>query len=141
MLPSGSGQRLTAVNNAVYGPTGTSVVRSVITIAANNSRIRRAVSAPEFRILAVGYTGNLILRCATITGGRATTDVTEPFGFYLESTGGGCLRLVMESSLSPTAPSPAIPHGDKHARRKLTLPDMDVRESACPTQQQTLEVA
>src|SRR5919206_2410671 len=56
VLPSGSTQTLTAVNNTVYGPTGLPVIRSNITIAGNNSAIRRAGTAPRFRILAVGDT-------------------------------------------------------------------------------------
>ena len=69
VLPSGSTQRLTTVNNTVYGPTGLPVIRSDIIIAGNNSTIRRADSAPRFRIFAVGDNGDLTLRRTTVSGG------------------------------------------------------------------------
>ncbi len=55
---------LTAVNNNTYGPTGLPVITSEITISGGgfNSPIARDSSAPEFRILAVGATGNLTLQ-------------------------------------------------------------------------------
>jgi hypothetical protein len=53
VLPLGSIQRLTAVNNIVYGPTGLPVIRTDITIVGHNSTIRRARTAPEFCIVAV----------------------------------------------------------------------------------------
>src|SRR5215218_2701973 len=68
VLPRGSTQRLTSVNN---DDNGLPVIRSDITIAGNNSTIRRAASAPDFRIFAVGDTGDLMLRRATVSGGVA----------------------------------------------------------------------
>ena len=68
VLPSGSTQTLTAVNNMVYGPTGMPVIRSSITIAGNGSTIRRAGTAPRFRIFAVGRNGNLRLQETTVRG-------------------------------------------------------------------------
>ena len=41
VLPRNSTERLTVVNNTPYGPTGLPVIRSNITIAGNNSIIRR----------------------------------------------------------------------------------------------------
>jgi hypothetical protein len=41
VLPAGSLQRLTQVNNSTYGPTGLPVIRSVITIVGNGSTIAR----------------------------------------------------------------------------------------------------
>src|SRR5215208_3164212 len=69
VLPRGSTQRLTSINNRVYGPTGLPVIRSDITIAGNTSTIRRADSAPRFRIFAVGDNGDLTLRRTTVSGG------------------------------------------------------------------------
>jgi hypothetical protein len=69
LLPAGTTQTLTTVNNTVYGATGLPVIRSVITIAGNNSTIRRASSAPEFRIITVGSHGNLTLQDTTVRGG------------------------------------------------------------------------
>jgi hypothetical protein len=71
VLPSGSTQRLTTINNTVYGPTGLPVIRSDLIIAGNNSTIRRVGTAPRFRIFAVGTTGDLTLRRMTVSGGRA----------------------------------------------------------------------
>ncbi|HKH21430.1 MAG TPA: hypothetical protein VKB53_11220, partial [Gammaproteobacteria bacterium] len=68
VLPSGSTQRLTTVNN---GDNGLPTIRSTITIVGNNSTIRRAPTAPEFRLLYVAETGNLTLNRLTITGGSA----------------------------------------------------------------------
>ncbi len=62
VLPPRSPVSLREANNRVYGPTGLSVIRSQITIAGNGSTIRRVQSAPNFRILAVGDTGDLTLQ-------------------------------------------------------------------------------
>ena len=51
VLPAGSTQTLTEVNNDTYGPTGLPVISSVITIAGQGSTIARASGAPEFRLL------------------------------------------------------------------------------------------
>jgi len=67
VLPRGSTQRLTSVNN---DDNGLPVIRSDITIVGNNSTIRRAGTAPRFRIFAVGDTGDLTLRRTTVSGGR-----------------------------------------------------------------------
>src|SRR5215213_6260736 len=87
VLPSGSTQRLTTVNNTVFGPTGLPVIRSDITIAGHNSTIRRTASAPDFRIFAVGDNGDLTLRRTTVSGGRATR-VTDTSVFYGRKGGG-----------------------------------------------------
>jgi hypothetical protein len=80
VLPRGSTIRLTKVNNEVTdlsggteytSANGLPVIRSDITIAGNNSTIRRVASAPRFRIFAVGNTGDLTLRRTTVSGGRA----------------------------------------------------------------------
>ena len=51
VLPAGSTQTLTEVNNDTYGPTGLPVISSVITIAGQGSTIARESAAPEFRLL------------------------------------------------------------------------------------------
>ena len=72
VLPALSTQNLTRINNAtLYGPTGLPTIRSAITINGNGSTIRRTPTAPAFRILTVGETGNLRLLNTTVTGGRA----------------------------------------------------------------------
>lgn len=70
-LPSGS--TLTTVDNDTYGPTGLPVITSEITISgAFDSAITRDSSAPAFRILAVGASGNLTLRNTTVSEGVAS---------------------------------------------------------------------
>ena len=68
VLPTNSTQTLTAVDN---DDNGLPVIRSTITLVGNNSTIRRAPTAPEFRIVAVAETGNLTLNRLTLTGGSA----------------------------------------------------------------------
>jgi hypothetical protein len=68
VLPVGSLQRLTRVNNSTYGPTGLPVIRSVITIVGNGSTIARTRGEP-FRILAVNSSGKLTLQETTVSGG------------------------------------------------------------------------
>jgi hypothetical protein len=50
VLPRGSTQMLTAVNNTNYGPAGLPTIRTTITIDGNGSTIRRVRTAPRFRI-------------------------------------------------------------------------------------------
>jgi parallel beta-helix repeat protein len=69
VLPRGSTQTLTTVNNTNYGPTGLPTIRSVITIAGNGSTIRHAGTAPKFRILAVAQTGALTLQNTRVSAG------------------------------------------------------------------------
>jgi hypothetical protein len=68
VLPAGSSQTLTTVNNTAYYATGLPVIRSVITIDGNGSTINRASSGPAFRILTVGSHGNLTLQDTTVRG-------------------------------------------------------------------------
>ena len=73
VLSAGSTLTLTSVDNSTYGPTGLPVVASIITIVGQGSTIKRAGAAPDFRLLAVGSTGNLTLQNLTLQGGKATT--------------------------------------------------------------------
>jgi hypothetical protein len=85
VLPAGSTQTLTSINNNTYGPTGLPVIRSAITIAGNGSTIARESSAPEFRLFAVGSTGELTLHETTVSGGIAVSTT----GGALNISGGG----------------------------------------------------
>ena len=69
VLPRGSTQTLTTVNNTNYGPTGLPTVRTPITIAGNGSTIRRVKSAPKFHIFSVAKTGKLTLQKTVVSGG------------------------------------------------------------------------
>jgi hypothetical protein len=69
-LPAASTQILTSIDNGTFGPTGLPVVVSTIVIDGNGSTIARDPSAPAFRILAVGPTGELTLQETTVTRGR-----------------------------------------------------------------------
>jgi hypothetical protein len=92
VLPNRSTQTLTAVNNNPdYGPTGLPIIRSNITIVGNNSTIRRAGTAPRFRILAVARIGNLRLQQTTVSGGVAS-----------RGSGGGGGVLVIGGTLTLT---------------------------------------
>jgi hypothetical protein len=71
VLPAGSTQTLRRAHNDTYGPTGLPVIRSVITIAGQESTIARDSGAPEFRLLAVHSTGDLTLQETTVSGGAA----------------------------------------------------------------------
>jgi hypothetical protein len=59
------------VNDFTYGFTGLPVITSETTIDGGSfgSTIARDSTAPPFRILAVGATGNLILQETTVSGG------------------------------------------------------------------------
>jgi hypothetical protein len=83
VLPAGSTQTLTEVNNRTYGPTGLPVISSVITIAEQGSMIVRTPEVPEFRIVAVG-SGDLTLQETTVSGGVSAPRVEG--GYYI---GGG----------------------------------------------------
>jgi hypothetical protein len=72
VLPANSTHTLTTVNNtALYGSSGLPVIRSDITIDGNGSTIRRAPSAPAFRIFTVAGNGDLTLRRTRVSGGRS----------------------------------------------------------------------
>ena len=75
VLPVGSTQTLTSVNNSTYGPTGLPVISSVMTIVGQGSTITRASGAPEFRLLAVSSTGDLTLQETTVSGGSVVVAV------------------------------------------------------------------
>ncbi len=71
VLSSQSTHTLVTVNNSTNGPTGLPVITSELTIEGNDSAITRD-SALEFRILAVGATGNLTLKDTVVSGGAVT---------------------------------------------------------------------
>lgn len=72
VLPANSIHTLSAINNtAPYGATGLPVIRGSVTIAGNNSTIRRAPNAPVFRIFALGNYSSLSLQNTTVSGGAA----------------------------------------------------------------------
>ena len=79
VLPVGSTQTLTAVQDTAYGPSGVPVISSPITIAGNGSTIQRDEDAPAFRIMTVNFVGELTLQETTITWeGSAVAGVTDP---------------------------------------------------------------
>ena len=88
VLPAGSTQTLTTVNNSTYGPTGLPVISSAITIAGQGSTIRRDSGVPEFRILAIGNIGDLMMQDSIISGGVAPDDA----GVH-SYAGGGVLNV------------------------------------------------
>jgi len=63
----------TAQGYYYYSDTGLPLISSQITIAGNGTKIARKSTAPQFRILAVGYpNGNLTLNKVIISGGSTT---------------------------------------------------------------------
>ena len=83
VLPVGSTQTLTAVQDTAYGPSGVPVISSPITIAGNGSTIQRDEDAPAFRIITVNFVGELTLQETTIRGGVASGDA------FAAADGGG----------------------------------------------------
>ena len=78
--PAGSGADVIELANSAnyeldqvhinhYGPNGLPIVGSTITVAGNNSTIRRAPAAPAFRIFIVNSSGTLMLNDLTLEGG------------------------------------------------------------------------
>jgi hypothetical protein len=64
---------LTAPYDTYYGdPTGLPLITSKITIEGNGAKITRKKSAPSFRLMAVGSTGDLELEKVTLSGGGIT---------------------------------------------------------------------
>jgi hypothetical protein len=106
VLPEGSRQTLTEINNSTFGRTGLPVVASTITIDGAGSTIMRSGVASDFRILAVNSAGNLTLRQTTVSGGVATQNASGNVegddnggGTYVY---GGVLRLI-NSTISGNA--------------------------------------
>jgi len=90
-LPPGSIQTLTRENNYSGGYNGVPVITSAIVIQGNGSTIRRASSAPQFRIVAVDRNGDLTLRDTTLSGGAAAGDGARPGGGVFNE---GALTLI-----------------------------------------------
>ena len=74
ILPAGSNQTLSSVDNDIYGPTGLPLITSAIVIDGNGSTIGRVPATPEFRILAIGSGGDLTLQETTVTGGLSPNE-------------------------------------------------------------------
>lgn len=114
VLPQRSVQRLTRVNNTygAYGATGLPVITSAITIAGSDSTIRRAQTAPAFRILTVGAGGDLTLRRITVSGGKAQ-GFRGTGGIYVAGTDAGAGTLtVVNSTISGNTGNGLIGAGD-----------------------------
>src|SRR5680860_267340 len=103
VLPRGSTQTLTAVNNSTYyAGNGLPVVTSTITIQGNGATIRRAGSAPNFRIFAVAPQGKLKLQQTAVSGGK-TDGGTAAKGGALYDYGG--IVTVTNSTISGNSAS------------------------------------
>ncbi len=74
ILPAGSNQTPSSVDNDTYGPTGLPLITSAIVIDGNGSTIGRVPATPDFRILAIGSGGDLTLQETTVTGGVAPNE-------------------------------------------------------------------
>ncbi len=107
VLSTNSTITLTEVNNEpnygqIAGPNGLPVIRSDITIVGNNSTIRRAANAPEFRIFAVNFDGRLTLRRTTVSNGSLS--ILAGSGLV---NGGGAVNLT-NSTISGNRCSSAV---------------------------------
>jgi hypothetical protein len=74
ILPAGSNQTLSSVDNDTYGPTGLPLITSAIVIDGNGSTIGRVPETPAFRILAIASRGELTLQETTVTAGVIPPD-------------------------------------------------------------------
>lgn len=97
ILPANNTLTLTAVDNSTLGPTGLPIVSSTITIEGNGSTIKRDSAAPAFRILAVGSSGNLTLKNATVSGGFTPEALVSHSGAGISNAG---LLTILNSSVS-----------------------------------------
>lgn len=82
---------LTVVNNSANGPNGLPVINSPITINGNGATIRRADSAPDFRLLYVNSSGVVTLTNLTLANGRLIGGTTGAIGDSV--SGGGIYNL------------------------------------------------
>lgn len=129
--PAGSGSDVLSLQTDVslttdpydlVGPTGLPVIESTITIQGNNHTIARssAPMTPNFRILAVAYSGNLTLQQTTVSGGRA--DGT--------ANGGGVYNYgfltVTDSTISGNSTLGDASGGGVFNRGTLTLTDSTI---------------
>ena len=74
---------LTAAYGFTYGSdTGLPTVMTTITIEGNGHTIERDLAAPNFRLLAIGSTGDLTINDTTLSGGRTTDEGGGIFNFY-----------------------------------------------------------
>lgn len=107
-----------AAGNPSYGATGLPVVARHVIIHGRHAVIKRAGSAPQFRILAVGVTGNLTLIDLKITKGRAPDGVPG-----MDNTGG----------TPGTAGKPGKRGGGIYNLGQLTLDRVTVRGNTAGT--------
>ena len=85
LMPRNAHVVLTAPDNDWHYGTGLPVVTSTITIEGNGSTIERDVSAEEFRIFGVEFSGDLTLRDATVSGGAGMDNIGYGFGSAVQT--------------------------------------------------------
>ncbi len=71
-LQAGAIYTLTGINNVTGGDNGLPSISSVVTVNGNNSTIKRAGNAPEFRLLHIAPEGSLTINKLKLTGGNAS---------------------------------------------------------------------
>jgi hypothetical protein len=72
ILPANANVTLSAIDNNDLGATGLPVITSIVTIEGNGATIARQGSAPAFRLMAVGNSGELTLQRVTLSGGSSS---------------------------------------------------------------------
>ena len=72
VLPTNANLTLSAIDNNDLGATGLPLITSIVTIEGNGATIARQGSAPAFRLMAVGESGDLTLQRVTLSGGSSS---------------------------------------------------------------------
>jgi hypothetical protein len=106
-LPANSTQTLHTANNYLQGDNGLPAITSTITIDGNGATIRRATTAPDFRIFVVrgaasGTPGDLTLQQTTVSGGELANPDAAPFESGGAIGNSGTLKLI-DSTISGSA--------------------------------------
>jgi hypothetical protein len=109
ILPANSTQTLRTANNYLHGNNGLPAITSTITIDGNGATIRRATTAPDFRIFIVlsedqpmHPEGDLTLQQTTVNGGELANPNAAPNESGGAIANSGTLKLI-DSTISGSA--------------------------------------
>jgi len=78
--------------DASVGPIGLPWISTAVTINGNGATIQRGSNAPDFRIMAIGYQGNLTLNNTTIRSGNLTSEGCSDDFYNVPTSGAGILN-------------------------------------------------
>lgn len=116
--------------DALVGPIGLPWISTAVTINGNGSTIQRGNNAPDFRVMAVGYQGNLTLNNTTVRNGYFYIPENDAAG------GGGILNqgtlTITGSTISDNGASAySIYGGGIHNTGQLTITASTIRNNWC----------